>query len=106
MVIKFRFRLHLFTLGMLCGFGVLVYRLWWLQIEHHKEFVNKVPEAKRERARIPGVRGEIKDRNGIVLATNKATFEVRVNLKEMLDEIRSSVPRSQSRASYDQSGVS
>ncbi len=86
MVVKFRFRLHLFTLGMLCGFGVLVYRLWWLQIEHHKDFVNKVPEAKRERARIPGVRGEIKDRNGIVLATNKATFEVRVNLKEVLDE--------------------
>jgi penicillin-binding protein 2 len=71
---------------MLCGFGVLVYRLWWLQIEHHKDFVNKVPEAKRERARIPGVRGEIKDRNGVVLATNKATFEVRVNLREVLDE--------------------
>jgi penicillin-binding protein 2 len=86
MVVKYRFRLHVFTLAMMCGFGVLVYRLWWLQIEHHREFVNKVPEAKRERARIPGVRGEIKDRNGMVLATNKATFEVRVNLKEVLDE--------------------
>ena len=86
MVVKYRFRLYLFTLAMLCGFGVLVYRLWWLQIEHHKDFVNRVPEAKRERARIPGVRGEIKDRNGIVMATNKATFEVRVNLKEVLDE--------------------
>jgi len=86
MVVKYRFRLYLFTLTMLCGFGLLVYRLWWLQIEHHKDFVNKVPEAKRERARIPGVRGEIKDRNGVILATNKATFEVRVNLKEVLDE--------------------
>lgn len=86
MVVKYRFRLYLLTLAMFCGFGVLVYRLWWLQIEHHKDFVNKVPEAKRERARIPGVRGEIKDRNGVVLATNKATFEVRVNLKEVLDE--------------------
>jgi penicillin-binding protein 2 len=86
MVVKYRFRLYLFTLTMLCGFGMLVYRLWWLQIEHHEEFVNKVPEAKRERARIPGVRGEIKDRNGIVLATSRATFEVRVNLREVLDE--------------------
>lgn len=86
MVVKYRFRLYLFTLAMVCGFGVLVYRLWWLQIEHHKDFVNKVPEAKRERARLPGVRGEIKDRNGVVLATNRATFEVRVNLKEVLDE--------------------
>lgn len=86
MVVKYRFRLYLLTLAMFCGFGVLVYRLWWLQIEHHKDFVNKVPEARRERARLPGVRGEIKDRNGVVLATNKATFEVRVNLKEVLDE--------------------
>jgi penicillin-binding protein 2 len=86
MVVKYRFRLYLLTLAILCGFGVLVYRLWWLQIDHHQEFVNKVPEAKRERARIPGVRGEIKDRNGIVLATNKATFEVRVNLREVHDE--------------------
>jgi len=86
MVVKYRFRLYLFTLAMLCGFGVLVYRLWWLQIEHHEEFVNKVPEARRERARIPGVRGEIRDRNGVVLATNRATFEVRVNLREVYDE--------------------
>jgi penicillin-binding protein 2 len=86
MVVKYRFRLYLFTLAMLCGFCMLVYRLWYLQIEHHQEFVDKVPEAKRERARIPGVRGEIKDRNGIVLATSRATFEVRVNLREVLDE--------------------
>lgn len=88
MVVKYRFRLYLFTLAMVCGFGVLVYRLYWLQIEHHKDFVNKVPEARRERARIPGVRGEIKDRNGVVLATNRATFEVRVNLQAVLEEYR------------------
>lgn len=86
MVVKYRFRLYLLTLAMLCGFGVLVYRLWTLQIVRHEEFVNKVPEARQQRARIPGVRGEIKDRNGIVLATNKASFEVRVNLREVYDE--------------------
>lgn len=86
MVVKYRFRLYLFTLAMLCGFGVLVARLWSLQIDRHAEFVHKVPGAKKQRARIPGVRGEIKDRNGIVLATNKATFEVRVNLREVYQE--------------------
>ncbi|TDU67167.1 penicillin-binding protein 2 [Prosthecobacter fusiformis] len=86
MVVKYRFRLYLLTLAMMCGFGVLVYRLWTLQIVRHEEFVNKVPEAKQLRARIPGVRGEIKDRNGIVLATNKASFEVRVNLREVYEE--------------------
>ncbi len=86
MVVKYRFRLYLLTLAMLCGFGVLVYRLWSLQIDRHAEFVNKVPEARQERARVPGVRGEIKDRNGIVLATNKASFEVQVNLREVKEE--------------------
>jgi len=86
MVVKYRFRLYLLTLAMMCGFGILMYRLWTLQIVRHDEFVNKVPEAKLQRARIPGVRGEIKDRNGIVLATNKASFEVRVNLREVYAE--------------------
>ena len=86
MVVKYRFRLYLLTLALLCGFFILVYRLWSLQIDRHAEFVHKVPEARRLRARIPGVRGEIKDRNGIVLASNKATFEVRVNLREVHDE--------------------
>lgn len=86
MVVKYRFRLHLLTLAMLCGFALLVYRLWSLQIDRHAEFVVKVPEARLQRARIPGVRGEIKDRNGLVLASNKASFEVQVNLREVYDE--------------------
>jgi penicillin-binding protein 2 len=88
MVVKYRFRLYLFTLAVLCGFTVLVYRLWTLQIDRYAEFVKQVPGAKELRARIPGVRGEIKDRNGIVLATNKASFEVRVDLEEVMDEFK------------------
>lgn len=86
MVVKYRLRLHLLTLAMMCGFALLVYRLWSLQIDRHEEFVNKVPEARQQRARIPGVRGEIKDRNGVVLATNKASFEVQVNLRDVFEE--------------------
>ncbi len=86
MVVKYRFRLYIFTLAMLCGFGMLVFRLWSLQIDRHAEFSKMVPGAKKLKARIPGVRGEIKDRNGVVLATNKATFEVQVNLREVYEE--------------------
>ncbi len=88
MVVKYRFRLHLFTLAMLCGFGLLVFRLWSLQIDRREEFAKMIPGAKKERARIPGPRGEIKDRNGVVLATNKASFEVRVNLAEVVAEYK------------------
>ncbi|MEZ5385448.1 MAG: penicillin-binding protein 2 [Prosthecobacter sp.] len=88
MVFKYHFRLYLFTLVMLGGFALLVYRLWSLQIDRREEFVKMIPGAKRERARVPGPRGEIKDRNGVVLATNNASFEVRVNLAEVVTDYR------------------
>ncbi|MFN0078381.1 MAG: penicillin-binding protein 2 [Prosthecobacter sp.] len=88
MVVKYRFRLYLFTLAMLCGFGLLVFRLWSLQIDRREEFAKMIPGARKERARIPGPRGEIKDRNGVVLATNKASFEVRINLAEVVTEYK------------------
>jgi penicillin-binding protein 2 len=88
MVVKYRFRLYLFSLAMMCGFGLLVFRLWSLQIERQEEFAKMIPGAKKERARIPGPRGEIKDRNGVVLATNKASFEVRINLAEVVTEYK------------------
>lgn len=88
MVVKYRFRLYLFTVAMLCGFALLVFRLWSLQIDRHEEFAKLIPGAKKERARIPGPRGEIKDRNGVVLATNKASFEVRINLAEVVTEYK------------------
>lgn len=86
MVVKYRFRLYLFTLAILIGFGALAQRLWNLSIEHHEELKMKVPGTKNLRARIPGTRGEIKDRNGIVLVSNKPSFEVRVNLKTLVEE--------------------
>ncbi|MBL9183164.1 MAG: penicillin-binding protein 2 [Verrucomicrobiaceae bacterium] len=90
MVVKYRFRLYLFALAVLGGFALLSYRLWSLQIMRKEEFAKMIPGAKEERARIPGPRGEIKDRNGITLAANKATFEVRVNLAEVVDEYKRS----------------
>jgi penicillin-binding protein 2 len=88
MVVKYRFRLYMFALAMMCGFGLLVFRLWSLQIDRREEFAKMIPGAKKERARIPGPRGEIKDRNGVVLATNKASFEVRINLAEVVTEYK------------------
>lgn len=85
MVVKYRFRLYLFSLCVLMAFTTLVYRLYYLQIERHKEFVTRIPGAKLLKSRVPAVRGEIKDCNGIVLASNRPTFEVRINLKEVVD---------------------
>lgn len=86
MVVKYRFRLYIFTLVILLGFGALAHRLWNLSVERHDEFIHKVPGTTTVRARIPGTRGELRDRNGFVLVSNKPSFEVRVNLRTLVDE--------------------
>ncbi len=88
MVVKYRIRLYIFTMVLILGFGTLAQRLWNLSVERHDEFVNKVPGTKTLRVRIPGVRGEIKDRNGVALVSNKASFEVRIDLKTLVAEYK------------------
>jgi penicillin-binding protein 2 len=85
MVVKYHFRLYLFSLLILGAFVTLVHRLYYLQIVREEEFTKRIPGAKKLRSRVPPVRGEIKDCNGIVLASNRPTFEVRINLKEVVD---------------------
>jgi penicillin-binding protein 2 len=86
MVVKYRFRLFLFSLLVLTAFGALLYRLNDLMVVRHEELSTSLPTSQKLKARVPGIRGEIKDRNGIVLATNKPSFEVRINLKDLVDE--------------------
>ncbi len=88
MVVKYRFRLYIFTVMLLVGFGALAQRLWNLSVERNEEFIHKIPTTKEWRARIPGTRGEIKDRNGVTLVANKPSFEVRIDLKTLVEEYR------------------
>ncbi len=89
MVVKYHFRLYLFSLLMLGAFGTLVSRLYYLQIDREAEFTAKLPGSKDLKVRVPGVRGEIRDRNGITLVSNKPAFEVRINLADVvLEKIR------------------
>ncbi len=91
MVVKYRVRLYLITLLLLAGFVVLAQRMWNLTVERHEEFKNKIHGTKTLRARVPGSRGEIKDRRGDTLVANRPSFEVRINLKMLVDEYRSQV---------------
>ena len=56
MVVRYKFRLYLFSLLMLAGFFVLAYRLWSLQIDRHAEFVKLLPtgsELKASKRTVP-----------------------------------------------------
>ena len=88
MVTRYSLRLFLIALLMIGGFAALFMRLWVLQVKRHHEFAALVPGTSTVTQRVPGVRGEIKDRNGITLATNRATFEVSLHLGDIEAEYK------------------
>jgi penicillin-binding protein 2 len=80
---SYRLRLYLLTALVLFGFGTLLTQLYKFQIEKRDFFQQKVPGESTVTVREPGVRGEITDRNGIVLARSKRNYEVAFNLEEI-----------------------
>jgi len=80
---SYRFRIYLLTALVLVGFGALLNRLYDFQIARREEFLQQVPGNHTVTVREPGIRGEITDRNGIVLARNKLNYEVSFNLEEI-----------------------
>ncbi|MCB1099144.1 MAG: penicillin-binding protein 2 [Verrucomicrobiae bacterium] len=88
MVSRYSLRLYVITLVMIGGFAALCMRLWILQVKRQHEFAALVPGTSIVTQRVPGVRGEIKDRNGITLASNRAAFEVSLNLADIEAEYR------------------
>ena len=65
---RYRLRLYLLTALVLTGFGALLTRLYEFQIERRDEFLKEVPGNSTVTVREPGIRGELTDRNGILLA--------------------------------------
>src|SRR5580692_3061588 len=83
-----RIELRVQVLGflILCGLGAIVTRLWWIQVARGAAYTTKIASRSEVRVRIPSVRGEIRDRNGIPLVQNRASYEVDFYLPEMVHE--------------------
>jgi len=78
---RYRIRLLLLLFIMISGLYFLLNRLEKLQLDQTDRWTQNVPSEKEETIRIPAVRGEIMDRTGIVLATNKPNYELDINLE-------------------------
>src|SRR6267378_1042486 len=81
-------RIQFLGLLMLLGMGALALRLWWIQVAHGAEWTAQVRGSSQATVRIPSVRGEIKDRNGLTLVQNRASYEVDFYLPEMVKGYR------------------
>ncbi len=83
-----RLRIQFLGLLTLLGMGALALRLWWIQVAHGAEWTAQIRGSSQATVRIPSVRGEIKDRNGLTLVQNRASYEVDFYLPEMVKGYR------------------
>ena len=68
----------------LCGMGALIAKLWWEQVARGQIWAKKIANRSEVTVRIPSVRGEIRDRNGVTLVANRASYEVNFYLPDMV----------------------
>src|SRR6266542_4766774 len=83
-----RVRIQFLALLMLLGMGALGLKLWWIQVAHGAEWTAQLRGSSQATVRIPSVRGEIRDRNGLALVQNRASYEVDFYLPEMVKGYR------------------
>ncbi len=77
-------RIQLIGLFFLLGISAVLGKLWYVQVIRHKFYTEKIRGSGEVTVRIPSVRGEIRDKNGIVLVGNRPSFSVDFMLDEMV----------------------
>src|SRR5689334_13128093 len=81
-------RIQSLGLCMLVGLGVLLLRLWWVQVARGYEWTSRLQSSSEATVRLPSIRGEVRDRNGVALVQNRASYEVDFYLPEMVKGYR------------------
>ena len=81
---------------MLAGILLLTGRLWYVQVARGDEYTSRIRSNSQVNVRLPSVRGEILDRNGIPLAENRSSVAVEFYLPDIVRAYREkhgNVPR-------------
>ncbi len=81
-------RVHVLALLFLIAFGLLVAQMWNVQILKCDYYTRQILNSSQVTVRIPSVRGEIKDRNGLSLVRNRASYEVDFLLPAMVQSYK------------------
>ena len=99
---RFRLRALVMSVVVLIAFGLVVARLLVLQVQRHEELAERAENNRTAVVPIVPNRGQILDRNGVVLATNYSAYTLEItpsragNLEETIDglaEILEITPR-------------
>lgn len=81
-------RVLLIAVFMLACFGVLGAKLYVEQVLRHNNWSARVRKSSNVTVRLPGVRGEILDRNGMVLVGNRTSYGVDFYLPQIVQGYR------------------
>src|SRR5438128_4163276 len=99
-----RLRIQFLGLLMILGMGALGLRLWWVQVARGADWTARIRGSSEATVRIPSVRGEIKDRNGLTLVGNRASYAVDFYMPEMVKGYRErygSIPQDEYRTTIN-----
>ncbi len=77
-------RLYFLAFFMLLAFGLVAAKLWWEQVARGPLWSQKIASRSEVTVRVPSVRGEIRDRHGLTLVGNRASYEVDFYLPDMV----------------------
>jgi penicillin-binding protein 2 len=82
------FRIAVLGSIMLVGVLLLIGRLWYVQVARGDEYIARIRSNSQVNVRLPAVRGEILDRNGIPLAENRSSVAVEFYLPDIVRAYR------------------
>src|SRR5215831_9106842 len=68
------------------GLIILAVGLWWVQIVSARDYQANLEMQSFRTVRIPALRGKILDRNGVVLAENRPTYNISLYLEELRND--------------------
>lgn len=68
--------------------GVIIAALWYMQVVKGEQYVESAVRNRIRLVRIPAPRGLIRDRNGVVLADNRPSFDLMATPTEIVDRGR------------------
>jgi penicillin-binding protein 2 len=91
-------QLRIIAVLLLCGLGILVAGLWWVQIVSSRDYQAHLEMQSFRTVRIPAVRGKILDRNGIAFAENRPAYNVNLYLDELRKPFETACSQELSRA--------
>lgn len=78
-------RLRIFVVMgvMLLSLSFLIVQLWRIQVVRSAEFATSLDRQSIRRVRLPGIRGRILDRHGVILADNKPMYCIALYTEEL-----------------------